>query len=115
MAAGGSETSAVYLSIRNSGPIDDTLLDVQTDVAVAAEIHRTTAQDGVMRMGPAGPLLVPAGGTLALEPGGLHIMLIGLHQDLRPGSQVRLTLRFERAGDVEVLVPIRAAAGMAGS
>jgi copper(I)-binding protein len=62
-----------------------------------------------MRMQPTGPLPVPAGGQVRLEPGGLHIMLIGLHQDLTTDSEFVLTLTFERAGTLNLRVPVRSA------
>lgn len=62
---------------------------------------------GVTRMAPAGDLAVPAYGSLALDPGGVHIMLMGLRQDLPPGSPITLILRFERAGGVAVTAQVR--------
>lgn len=100
-------TSAVYLEIRNTSAADDTLLGASSAAADAVEVHRTTLDNGVMRMQPAGRVVVPAKGAVKLEPGGLHIMLIGLRQDLTAGGEVVVTLQFERAGEVEVRAPVR--------
>ena len=60
-------------------------------------------------MRPVADIPVPAGQTVRLRPGGLHVMLIGLTEPLRQGATVPLTLRFERAGEVTVQLEIQAA------
>ncbi len=111
-AAGRTGTSAVYLVIRNHSSQDDVLLGARSDVADTVEVHRSFMDQGMMRMEPAGRVVVPARGTLTLEPGGLHIMLIGLRRDLTEGTHLTVTLQFERAGPITVQVPVRAAGGM---
>jgi periplasmic copper chaperone A len=106
-AAGAGTNSAVYLTIRNRGTGEEVLIGAQSDVAAAVEVHRTTMEGGVMRMQLAGNVSLPAGGTVVLEPGGLHVMLMGLHRPLSPGATMKVTLLFERAGSVEVQVPVR--------
>ena len=67
-----------------------------------------------MKMRPAGPMEIPPGIALELEPGGLHVMLMGLQAPLVEGESFALTLTFERAGAVEVTVPIRSATARHG-
>ncbi len=110
-AAGPGATSAVYLTIHNGGTTDDQLVGARSDAAQMVEVHRSSMDNGVMRMSPAGPLTVPAGGDVTLEPGGLHIMLMDLPADLAEGSKIDVTLVFEAAGEVPVQVPVRSAAG----
>jgi len=52
-------------------------------------------------------LSIPPGGSLELRPGGLHLMLINLRRDLRPGDRFTLSLTFERAGRLAMDVPVR--------
>jgi copper(I)-binding protein len=52
-------------------------------------------------------IAVPARGSVALEPGGLHVKLIGLTRELEPGTEVALTLHFAEAGDVPVTAAVR--------
>jgi copper(I)-binding protein len=67
-------------------------------------------RDGdVMRMRPVDGVEIRAGQTVTLRPGGFHLMLIGLSQPLRQGETVPVTLRFERAGDVQVALSVQAA------
>ena len=105
---GSGGTSAVYLRIQNQGGEPDQLIGATSDASVTTEVHRTLVEDGVMRMRPAGPVEVPAGGAVMLQPGGLHIMLIDLKQDLVAGERLAVTLHFARAGDLLVDAEVRA-------
>jgi len=67
--------------------------------------------DGVMQMRQVEEgLPIPAGGSLALAPGGAHLMLIGLDEPIHEGDQVTLTLEFANAAPIEVAVPVAAEA-----
>ena len=61
-----------------------------------------------------GGAAVPAKGRLALAPGGGHVMLMGLKSGLKAGGTVPLTLKFERAGEVKLAVPVAAQPPAAG-
>lgn len=101
-----------YFSVRSTGS-GDRLTAVETAAARAAEIHETVEDGGVMRMLPRlEGLEVPAGGTLELAPGGKHVMLVETRVP-EGAASIRLTLRFERAGDIEVEAPITAMDDMA--
>jgi copper(I)-binding protein len=98
------------LTLSNLGAAPDRLLGGATPVASQVEVHEMSMDGGVMRMRPvSGGLVIPAGGTVALKPGGYHIMLIGLKTPLTAGTMVPLTLRFEKAGLVKLQVPVRPA------
>ena len=103
--------SAAYMTIQSAGD-EDLLVGAASDVADATEVHRSFMESGVMRMEPAGPLTIPAGGAVDLAPGGYHVMLIGLHDDLAEGAEVSLTLQFDQAGAVTVSLPVRPMGGM---
>lgn len=107
-------TAAAFMTIRNSGSEDDVLLGGKTDVANVVEVHEMADVDGVMEMRPLiDGLAIPAGGEATLRPGGYHIMLIGLAEDLSNGKTYDLTLHFRNAGDVTVPVTVRPRAEMA--
>ena len=62
-----------------------------------------------MEMSPVeGGLEIPAGGSVELKSGSFHVMLIGLKEDLTSGTSYELTLTFEKAGDVTIVVPVQA-------
>lgn len=96
------KTAAGYFSITNHGTTADRLVAIRADLP-RAEVHATqTNANGVARMAPVEALDVPPGGTVALEPGGLHVMFMGLAQPLAAGASLPATLVFEKAGDVTV-------------
>jgi periplasmic copper chaperone A len=124
--------AAVYLEIDNPSDHDEVLVaaSVAAEVAARAELHETYEVDEVdeddggemggsmhgggddaaapmMAMREIPSIAIPAGGTIELVPGGLHIMLLDLVDDLEPGATFELTLEFERAGPVVVSVDVR--------
>lgn len=104
-----TQTSAAYLTIGNETGEADTLLEVRSPVAERVEIHDMTMEDMVMRMRRLDDLPVAAGESVSLAPGGKHIMLVGLSAPLEEGSSVPLTLVFEKAGEIGIEAPVRAA------
>lgn len=112
-AAGANATGGGFLTIRNTGTAPDRLLSASSPVARRVELHSMTMDGAVMRMRAVETIPVPANGTVQLAPGGLHIMLIGLTQPLVQGGRAPLTLRFERAGEVQVELTVEAAGARA--
>lgn len=107
--ASATRTGAAYLTLENKGSEADTLIEVRSPVAERVEIHDMTMEDMVMRMRKLDDLPVAAGESVSLAPGGKHIMLIGLSGPLEEGATVPLTLVFEKAGELAVEAPVRAA------
>ncbi|MBY8824991.1 copper chaperone PCu(A)C [Sphingomonas colocasiae] len=106
--APGQGNGAGFMTIVNRGKAADRLLGGTSLAAARVEVHSMTMDGGVMRMRPVtGGLPIPAGGGVALKPGGYHIMLIGLKQPLAPGAQVPVTLRFENAGAIAVRLKVQ--------
>ena len=105
---GDRAPGAAYLSIVNPGGRPDRLVAVRAPVCAAAEIHETLVDGDRVRMRPVeGGVEIPARATVELEPGGLHVMLTGLHHDLLVGERFELVLVFERAGELEVESEVR--------
>jgi copper(I)-binding protein len=105
-ARAGVSSSAAYVSVHNTGRNGDRLLGASSPAARSVSIHDSQVSGGVMRMRPAGALALPANGRISMKPGRLHVMLMGLKAPLRPGARLPLTLRFERAGNVAVSLPV---------
>ena len=103
-----SKTGAAFLVLTNNGATDDRLIGAETDVAARAELHtHRTSADGMMQMMEIeGGIPLPAGATHALARGGDHIMLTGLTRPLEQGEAVTVTLIFEKAGAVEIVMPV---------
>jgi len=100
-----------FMTIENTGAEADRLISVTSSVAKDAQIHEMGMEGDVMRMRelPDG-LEIPAGQTVVLSPGGFHIMLMDLNQPFVEGETVTVTLTFEKAGTVDVPLPVMASA-----
>jgi uncharacterized protein YcnI/copper(I)-binding protein len=109
--AEGAKVGAGYLTIRNPGSAADTLVSVETSVAGRGEIHDMTMTDGVMRMRRlADGIEIPAGGSVALKPGGMHLMFMDLKQRLVEGETVTVKLTFKSGATGEVVLPVKSLA-----
>ncbi len=84
--------SAAFMSLRNESATDRRIVAAESPVAKTVELHAHIMKDGMMRMRQVEKIDLPAGQDVALKPGGLHIMLIGLKQKLVPGENVGVTL-----------------------
>jgi hypothetical protein len=101
-------TAAAYVTIVNKGSEDDRLTGASGAAARRVELHRHVLEDDVARMLPIPEgVPAPAGATVTLEPGGMHVMLMGLTEPLTPGASVALTLVFEKAGPLTLTLPVR--------
>ena len=100
--APGARVAAGYLEIRNAGSQPDRLLSVSTAVAQRVEMHITQREGDVMKMRQVKAFEIPARERYALSPGGSHLMLVDIAQPLKKGERFKMTLRFERAGELDV-------------
>ncbi|WP_296373042.1 copper chaperone PCu(A)C [Yoonia sp.] len=97
-----------FLTIANGGEADDHLVAAASDIAGVTQIHAMMMDGGVMVMRElADGLPLPAGETVVLQSGGLHLMFMQLNGPLVAGETVAVTLRFENAGEVAIDLPIR--------
>jgi periplasmic copper chaperone A len=107
-STGMGRAGAVYLEITGASNEADVLLRAASPAATTVEIHETSmGADGTMGMQQVDRIEIAAGGTVVLEPGGLHIMLIDLTGELAAGSTIDLTLTFEKAGEIAVTAEVR--------
>jgi len=102
-----AEMSAAFLVIENAGTESDALVGASCACARAVELHVMQEIDGKMNMRQVERFAIPAGGRLALAPGGPHLMLIGLTAPLSTERPLELRLRFERGGERTIVVPVR--------
>ena len=100
--------SALYFTVVNPLDQPDHLLFVRTDAGIA-EPHESVVENGVSKMLPRpGGFSVPARGTLTLDQGGKHIMVMGVPEPLEPGAVISATLTFANAGVVQMTIPVQA-------
>lgn len=98
-----------YMTIENKGSAPDRLVGGTTEAATTVQVHQMKMEGDMMKMGEVeGGLEIPAGGTVALTTGGdgYHLMLMGVGKPFKEGECVQLTLKFEKAGDVPVVLNI---------
>ena len=103
-----SANGAAWLRLHNAGADADRLLEISSPMARMVHVHETRIESGVATMGMVDALRLAPGEEVLLAPGGLHLMLMGLVSPLVEGGTLPLTLRFERAGEIEVAVPVLA-------
>lgn len=100
------QNGAAYFTVANRGKTDVKLVGVSADVARHAGLHTHRMDGEIMRMRPLENLVVPAGTSVTLKPGGHHVMLMGLTHKLKEGEVFPLTVIFEKAGKMQVNVKI---------
>lgn len=103
----GARTAVGYMEIRNTGAQPDRLIAASTPVASRVEMHVTQRDGEVMRMRQVKDFEIPARERITLRPGGSHLMLVEIVQPLKKGERFPLTLRFERAGELQVEVEVQ--------
>lgn len=97
---------------------DTRLVAADSPVAEHVEVHEMAMENNVMKMRQIPGLDLPAGKTVELKPGGYHIMFINLHQQMKAGEQVPLTLTFEgpdgQRSNMKLMVPVKPLSTPAG-
>ncbi len=102
-----AKTGGGFMTITNSGEADDRLVSVTSPAAAVVELHLMTMENEVMvmRSSPEG-FVIPAGESVKLAPGGKHLMFMQLGGPFVEGAVVPVTLVFERAGSVDLELPV---------
>ena len=99
--------TAAYLILQNHTSAPTTLVRVETDIARVVELHEMAHTDGIMTMRKIDRIDIPAKSSVALKPGGLHLMFIGLHKDLNAGDIVPITLHFNDNSQKTLMAPVK--------
>lgn len=98
-----------YLTITNNGDEADRLIAAASPFSPDVQIHEMAVVDDIMEMREIeGGLEIPAGETVSLAPGGLHLMFMHLAEPFVEGETVPVTLTFEEAGEVEIELTVGA-------
>jgi periplasmic copper chaperone A len=99
----GAAVAGGYLTIANAGAAADRLVAVSSPIAGKVQLHRMAMSNGVMTMEELKDgIEIPAGATVELAPGSLHIMFMGLKRPLAADETVPGELSFEKAGTVAI-------------
>ncbi|MEA2899570.1 MAG: periplasmic copper chaperone [Bradyrhizobium sp.] len=113
---GGAKIAGGYLKITNNGTSVDRFLGAKSDAADHVEIHEMSMSDGVMKMRPLpNGLEIKPGETVELKSGGYHLMFMDLKRPLKQGDTFKATLRFEKAGSLDVNFNVNALGATSGN
>ena len=103
----GQTVSACFMQLKNNSSMAHAIVKASSDVAKVVELHTHTHENGMMMMRQVEKMDIPANGETTLQPGGLHIMLIGLHNELKLDQKVSITLEFEDGSKKQIEAPVR--------
>jgi periplasmic copper chaperone A len=113
---GGAKIAGGYLKITNNGTSADRFVGTKSDVSDRVEVHEMSMSDGVMKMRPLpNGLEIKPGETVELKSGGYHLMFMDLKQPLKQGDTLKATLKFEKAGSLDVNFNVNALGAASGN
>jgi len=99
--------AAGFMKIENKGAADQ-LVSASSPIAGEVQLHEMAMDGDVMKMRQVKDIVVPAGGAVELKPGGMHLMFMKIKAPLTVGETVSVKLKFAKAGEVEVKMPVNA-------
>lgn len=101
-SAGPAKAGAAYMVLSNMGHDTDRLIGAKSMLADRTEVHNHIMDNGIMKMRQVDAIEVAPGTPTILQPGGLHIMFMGLHKPFIEGQKLPMTLVFEKAGEIDI-------------
>lgn len=113
--AGMARNGGAFMTLTNTGKTDDTLLSAESDVAEKVELHTHIHEGDIMKMRQVESIPLPAGATVEMKPGSLHVMFVNLKEPLKQDDDIAVTLRFEKAGEVVLHVKVEGVGAMTNS
>lgn len=102
----GQKVAGGFMKIENQGAADQ-LISASSPIAGEMQLHTMSMDGNIMKMREVKTIDVPANGSVDLKPGGLHLMFIDITGPLKAGESVLVKLRFQKAGEVDVKMPVR--------
>ena len=98
-----------FMKITNNGKTADRLVSASSPNAREVQMHTMSMEGGVMKMRQLKDgIVIPAGQTVELKPGSLHVMFMGIKAPFKKGSKIPATLKFKQAGSVKVQFTVQA-------
>ena len=102
----GKQDTVAYMALHNNSQRDCHLVGGASGVANKIEVHEHTHHNGRMRMQKTEALLIPPGETVRLQPGGYHLMVMGVTSGLKGGEQFTLSLEFSDCPALNLQIPV---------
>ena len=110
--APGQQVAGGFMKIENKGGSGDQLVSASSPAAGEVQLHEMAMDGNVMKMRQVKDIAVPANGAVELKPGGYHLMFLNLKGPFNAGQTVPVKLKFAKAGEVEVKLPVNAVGAM---
>lgn len=110
----GQKVAGGFMKIENKGAADQ-LISASSPIAAEMQLHTMSMEGNVMKMREVKAIDVPANGSVDLKPGGLHLMFMDIKAPLKAGESVPVKLKFQKAGELEIKVPVRELGGSSHS
>lgn len=101
-----------FVRIENNSREEISLESAESDISRIVELHETVMEKEVMKMNRLESVKIPAGSSVQLKPGGMHIMFIGLKKDIRNGEEVKILLNFSGGIKKEISAKVKKLEGM---
>ena len=102
-----AKNSAAFFTMTNNADKSINLIAVSSDIAEKVQIHTNINEDGMMKMRQVESIMIDANSSTSLQPGGYHVMFLGLKNDLTEGQSVELTLYFDNGEQIKVSTPVQ--------
>ena len=102
----GQKVAGGFMKIIDQGAADQ-LISASSPVADEVQLHTMSMEGNTMQMRQVKAIDVPATGVVELKPGGLHLMFMGIKTPLKAGDLIPVKLKFAKAGEVEVKLPVQ--------
>jgi copper(I)-binding protein len=106
----GQKSAAGFMKVIGQGNSDQ-LIGASSLTSEEVQLHSMTMEGDVMRMRQVNGIDIPANGDVELKPGGLHLMFVGIKSPLTVGTDIKVKLKFAKAGEVEVNFPVTVPSG----
>lgn len=103
----GQPNSAVFMQLENQSDSDHVLVHATSPVSKVVELHTHRDEGGMKKMRRIEKIDIPARAKTSLQPGGLHVMLIDLYDELTLDQKISLTLEFEDGSKIPIIAPVR--------
>ncbi|MEH2506688.1 copper(I)-binding protein [Bradyrhizobium sp. AZCC 1578] len=110
----GAKNGAVYGTVINNGNLSDSLVGAATPVGDQVQFHSVAEENGVSRMREMPTVDFRPRAKVTFSPGGMHIMIVGLKEPLKEGQSFPMTMTFEKAGKIDVMIPVAKVGAMHG-
>jgi copper(I)-binding protein len=102
-----AKNSAAFFTITNNANKSVKLIAVKSNISEKVQIHTNINEDGMMKMRQVESIMIDANSSTSLQPGGYHVMFLGLKNDLTEGQSVELTLYFDNGEQIKVSTPVQ--------